>query len=489
MKQGISCNSLVASFFKKFNSSDHISNIESKIEASIKELFNVEKVILEYSLAKKEVSKGIREIIELIKKNGQAVMTVSVIESSRRSILSAPIFQDKKCIGVIFLDSQFSKNKFDENDLTLLELYSSAISILISKNILIKDNLELVNKLKDVIGDLKDIKEEFKDQISQYIHELEITRLELKMKYNIGNIVGSSEKIKELITQINNLTNSDMPVLISGESGSGKELVAKTIHYQGNYSNGPFILFDCKSTTPQTVKKELLGQKLEKGILEHSIGGTIYFKNIEYLDKQTQKQLVKIFKNKKFKKTGIKEEIAFNSRIIASTKDGRAKSIKSQFIPELFGLFNGAHIIVPPLRDRVEDIPLLCNYFLKEISEEQGEGLKFISGDALKLLVKYPWPNNISELANEIRRAAFLSDEKIEVKDISEKISHPSNLPGMILLSEIEGEPLDKAINLLERELVRTTLERAKGNKAKSAKMLGISRTTLYEILGEDGEE
>lgn len=498
--KSISVESLV-NFTKKYSSLGR-GNIAEEIIKYLSKEIKFERVMILYFLnggysvfykssgLKDENKENLSAILEQIRQNRQSILTDLIIDSSKCSILAAPLLEDGECVGLIYLDAKAQNYKFTEENMRALEAYSLVINPILRLNIVKSQNREFREKLMDVTEELKEIRSDFSEQITDIRNELKLAQLELKKRYQIGNIIGSSDFIRDIHTQISNLSKIDTPVLISGERGSGKELIAKTIHYQSSRYEGQFKVVDCSTISPLVVKNEFLGRRV-KGVIQHglfevALGGTLYLKNIDQLDFSAQKMITDVIKSKIFKPIGSRENISFSARVIASTTHN-LKSDFSEFIyPELLNILKSNSIYIPPLQERIEDIELLCNYVLREISEESGTKLKEISESAIKFLVKYRWPHNVAELEEEIRRSALLADRVIGSEHISEKIKHPSDLPEVLLIAEMEGKTLDQAINKIEVELVKSTLKKTRGNKAKTAKLLGISRTTLYEILSED---
>lgn len=401
-----------------------------------------------------------------MRENNQSVLTNLILDSSNYSALAVPLMDGEKSVGLIYLDSKVNNKSFSEKDMKMLEEYVLVITPILMLNILKAEKNAFREKLVSVTEELKEIREEFSEQIRDIKNDLDIAYLELKKRYQIGNIVGVSDSIKEIHGEIQNLSPLDSPVLLLGENGTGKELIAKTIHYQSRRFESPFRSIDCYCVSPLVAKEEFLGKK---GLFEIAGSGTVYLKNIDQLNMSAQKIIYETIKSKTFK-----------GRVISSSTS------KEGIYPDLFKILSSNSIYIHPLKDRVEDIKPICSFILREISEESGEIIKEISEDTIKIMVKYSWPNNVAELEEELRKSAILCDKVIGPEHISEKIKHPAGLPEMIFASEMEGKTLDQAVHRIERELVRSTLKKVRGNKAKTAKLLGISRTTLYEILSEE---
>ncbi|OGQ35919.1 MAG: hypothetical protein A3F16_05530 [Deltaproteobacteria bacterium RIFCSPHIGHO2_12_FULL_43_9] len=493
----ISLNSLTS--FVRIYSSPKVSNLAEEIIKALSGFIRFERgmivnflngdyaVLFQSENLKNKIKEGQLSLFKQMRGNKQSILTNLIVDSSNLSILAVPLLEGEECVGLIYLDSKAQNYNFNKDDLDILENYSSIISPLLKLHELNSQNNELKQKLKNVIVELRGIREEFADQINDMKNELSLAHLELKKRYQFGNIVVSSNEMRKVITQAQNLVKNDFPVLICGEDGTGKELIAKTIHYQGSRFEFPFKVIDCSTISPLVAKSEFLGRRgkgrIDYGLFEAALNGTLFLRNIDQLDFSTQKIIATAINSKTFKPIGSRDNISFNIRVIASTTHNVESDKGGSIYPDLLNILKSNSLFVAPLKERIEDIVPLCRFFLRKISEEQGGGIKEISDNALKTLSRYPWPMNVAELEEELRKSTFLADKIIDSEHLPDKIKHPSNLPEMIMISEMEGKTMDQAVARIEKELVKSTLRKTRGNKAKTAKLLNISRTTLYEIL------
>ncbi|HDI78059.1 MAG TPA: sigma-54-dependent Fis family transcriptional regulator, partial [Desulfobacteraceae bacterium] len=282
----------------------------------------------------------------------------------------------------------------------------------------------------------EELKRTIRKAIENYTLLKENRRLsrELRERYRFANIIGKSKPMLEIFSTIEKIASSRASVLITGESGTGKELIAKAIHYSGSRKDGPFISVNCGALTETLLESELFGHErgaftgaiaMKKGRFELADKGTLFLDEIGDMPASLQVKLLRVLQEMEFERVGGTRTIKVDVRIIsASNKTMKEEVEEGRFREDLFYRLNVIHIHIPPLRERVEDIKLLVNYFIDKYSKEEGkEGLK-ISADAWKALYGYHWPGNVRELENVIERAVVLnSDGIIDLDDLPLEIS------------------------------------------------------------------
>ncbi|MFC2075134.1 sigma 54-interacting transcriptional regulator [Bdellovibrionota bacterium] len=433
----------------------------------------------------------IRGLFDGVIKGNPTALTTAIIQGEPRSIICAPLRVGREVIGALYVDSLQSRGEFEERHLNIAELFCSQVAGFLETSILRK-------KVKSVAREVDGLRGELGGQISSQERELERMRIELGKKYQFKNIVGRSADMQNIFTQLEQVVSADSPVLIKGEPGTGKELIAKVIHYNGERKNAPFISENCAAISPLQIESELFGylkgavpgaERKKIGIFAVADRGTVFLDKIETLNLKLQQKLLRVIKEGKIRPIGSASLKDVDVHVIAATNQSLNRMVvEGTFLKELFDSLTTIKIEVPPLRDRIEDVPFLADHFLKQIAEEQGVKQKQISKEALLLLTQYNWPGNVSELEGVVRKAAVSGGDLTE-DDISEQIKHPAGVPGLVSLAELEGKSLHDAVGEVETELVRATLLRTKGNKAKTAKILGISRTTLYEKIDKLGKK
>jgi DNA-binding NtrC family response regulator len=317
-------------------------------------------------------------------------------------------------------------------------------------------------------------------------------RQELISTYQFKNVIGRTPQMFQIYKTIAKIADTRSTVLLYGERGTGKELIARSIHYNSMRNSRPFIPVDCASLVENLMESELFGhvrgaftgaQFTKRGLLEEADGGTVFLDEISNLSLSMQTKLLRFLQEHEIKRVGGTESIKVDVRVIAATNKPLEPLVKKgKFREDLFDRLNVVSITIPPLRDRKDDIPLLANHFLQRFSEENKKKIYYISPEAMDILIRYSWPGNVRELENTIERAVILSTHPIIL---------PEDLPSKILQEGKEIDTIDKekkpTLREMERRYVLKVLEETSGNKKKASEILGIDRTTLYRIL-EKGE-
>ncbi len=311
-------------------------------------------------------------------------------------------------------------------------------------------------------------------------------------KGDYSAIVTCSPRMYAIFKVIDKVAHTSAPVLITGDSGTGKELVARAIHDNSPRAGKPFIPENCAALTETLLESELFGyvkgaftgaSAPRKGLFELASGGTLFLDEVGEMSPGMQKKLLRVLQEGVIRPVGGKEFIPVDVRIISATNRDLAQAFQQEsFREDLFYRLNVITLELPPLRDRVEDIPLLLEHFLSELAGEDGEPNK-ISHEALAVLKSYRWPGNVRQLQNEAQRLHALSGQTIEVEDLSAKIRTTSETKSGFSFSDLELLPLKHAMESFEREFLRRALKRFGGNKTKVAKGLGVPKTSLYNKL------
>lgn len=319
----------------------------------------------------------------------------------------------------------------------------------------------------------------------------EITTLKQKAKLS-KTIIGKSEKLTKMMSTIEQVAPTKATVLITGESGVGKELVADALHSLSDRKDGPFIKVHCASLSANLLESELFGHEKgsftgavsqKKGRFELANWGTIFLDEIGEIDANTQVKILRVLQEREFERVGGTQTIHTDVRVVAATNRNLEEEVKKgNFREDLYYRLNVVHIEVPPLRERKEDIPLLLNSFLNEFNNENSKNIEGFTPQARKLLCSYSWPGNIRQLRNSIESAVVLSRGKlIDVEDLPEQVVNHENESE---LSIKVGLSLDEA----EKLFIMSTLDYCGGNKTKASEMLKIGRKTLHRKLEEYGK-
>lgn len=318
---------------------------------------------------------------------------------------------------------------------------------------------------------------------------------QLRKKYRENCLIGTSDEMKKVYDLIDRVADTDCTVLITGGSGTGKELIARAIHYDSCRRDKPLVTINCGAIPQELLESELFGHekgaftgahKRRIGRFEMADGGTIFLDEVGEMSPALQIKLLRILQEQAFERVGGTHTLRVDVRIIAATNKNLALAIKNdKFREDLYYRLNVIPIKVPPLKLRKEDIPLLTGFFLKKFRNGKEKGELGFSPEALKAMIAYDWPGNVRELENVVKRMMILCDhETVEVVDLPEHFRYRAQA-----VDEAEGEvseegkTLNDAVRNYEKKLILEALERSRGVKAKAAKLLNIKRTTLVEKM------
>lgn len=323
-----------------------------------------------------------------------------------------------------------------------------------------------------------------------------VTSQVLERKERYGVIIGKSKGINEIYQLIDNLSESNVSVLIQGESGTGKELVARTIHQTSRRKERPFVAINCGAIPPNLMESELFGHERgaftsashqRKGKFEEAEGGTLFLDEIGELDRELQVKLLRVLQEKEYQRVGGNKTLFSDVRIIAATSRNLKVAVASGFFrDDLFYRLNVMPIQIPPLRKRQEDIPLLLNHFFCKSAQELDRQHLLISAKAEKALCEYTYPGNIRELMNIVQRIFITCPSgKVAFENLPEELraTEKSTSNGKSLLAELPENGV--RLQDVEKELILKTLELTKGNKMAAAELLGITRRLLYLRLSQ----
>jgi Nif-specific regulatory protein len=370
-----------------------------------------------------------------------------------QSFICVPIKKGKQVIGALSVDRPFDESYSLKNGEKLL----SVIATMIASHVI---------KLETIQMDKERLREENR-------------RLQnvLKDKYRIGNIIGNSNKMREVFQMISQVSKSNATVLIRGESGTGKELVANSIHYNSLREKNPFIKVNCAALPATLIESELFGhekgaftgaikQKIGKFELAHK--GTIFLDEIGSIGLDIQANLLRILQEKEFERVGGHRTLKSDVRIIAATNKNLERAVEEEtFRGDLYYRLNVFPIYMPPLRARKTDILLLADYFLEKYAAENHKDIKRFSTPAIDMLMEYHWPGNVRELENCIERAVLLCEEGV---------IHSYHLPPTLQTGKesdtVPSLSLEDAVASLEKEMIIDALKNTAGNVTSATQIL-----------------
>ena len=324
------------------------------------------------------------------------------------------------------------------------------------------------------------------------LHRLtrEVGRLrdQLAIDFDSHSIIGQSKAMRAIFRLVKLVANSNATILLQGESGTGKELIARALHQHSARNSGPFIAVNCVSLPDTLLESELFGyvrgaftgaSHNKKGLFQEAHGGTLLLDEIADTPMALQSKLLRVLQDNEIRPLGSGKSVQVNVRVIAATNKNLRKEVESgTFREDLFYRLNVVPIVIPPLRQRTEDIPLLVNHFINKHSKQNGLEPKKISPPVLRLLLDHSWPGNVRELENVIARAVLINPgPEIEAETLfpPQVATHEFSKS---LLQTIKG-----AKEHVERQKIAEALQKANGNRSYAAKLLGISRSALYNKL------
>jgi DNA-binding NtrC family response regulator len=329
------------------------------------------------------------------------------------------------------------------------------------------------------------------------IEENETLKAQLDMRFGMENIVGHDHRMLKIFDVINSVADTRATVLITGESGTGKSLVARAIHRRSSRRDKPFVEIACGALPETLLESELfghvagaftgaVGEKRGKFMLADE--GTIFLDEISTASPSMQVKLLRVLQDLEFEPVGGTKTFHVDTRVILATNDDLGRMVaEGRFRQDLFYRVNVINVELPPLRDRIADIPLLAEHFLRQVCEDSGKNVGGFTEEAMTAMRGYRWPGNVRELQNVIERAVLLGkDPMIGPGDLPHSLTAAGNVT---LVEPAAGRTLKQALESPERQIIREVLESNNWNRSLTAETLGINRTTLYKKMKRLGLE
>jgi DNA-binding NtrC family response regulator len=327
----------------------------------------------------------------------------------------------------------------------------------------------------------------------QLRQEIKRLRSELARSYGLTSIIAVNARMIAVLDTLDQIADSDASVLITGESGTGKDLLARALHFESQRRDGPFVPVNCAAIPENLIESELFGyvrgaftdaRQSKTGLFKAARGGTLFLDEIGEMPLPLQAKLLRVIEDKKVRPLGATDETPIDVRIVAATNADLDSTIaQGKFRPDLYYRLATFSLAVPPLRERPEDIPLLVKHFLLRASAEASKPMPEVEADAMARLTRYSWPGNIRELQNAVQSGVILCrGAKLTVNDLPPRVVGSERTPANIV-----GEAAARRLTLdeMEREYVRRVLASVGGNKTEAAAILQIDRKTLYRKLEE----
>lgn len=412
-------------------------------------------------------------------------------------MLSAKIEVDGEFLGAVFaypyVTDQVTKTELDEIEQKMIECGANAEDAKAACDNIKKLQHHEFEYLKELIGLVADEVSTVYSEVSKREERIADLNAELGNKYRYHNIIGKSKPMQAVYHLLSKVSNSEATILIQGQNGTGKEMVAKAIHYNSQRKDAVFMAVNCSAFNDNLLDSELFGHvkgsftgavKDKKGVFEVANGGTLFLDEIGDMSLSMQVKLLRVLQESTFLPVGATSPRKVNVRVVAATNKPLKEMIaKGEFREDLYYRINVINVNLPSLKERPEDIPVLMDHFLEKRCAEMGHSLKKWSKKTLEKFMDYQWPGNVRELQNEVERLVVLAgeDENITPDLISERIKDAVDGPTPVgnLRGINTNGSLKKALEELESFMIKEGLKRCNFNKSKLAKELGISRAGL----------
>ena len=326
-------------------------------------------------------------------------------------------------------------------------------------------------------------------------------REQIDEKFGLENIIGNAPSMRELFDVIRQVAPTSATVLLQGESGTGKELVARAIHNLSPRAHGPFIAVHCAALSSSLLESEMFGHERgaftgaserRPGRFELADGGTLFLDEIAEIDPSIQVKLLRVLEERRFERVGGRETLEVDIRLVAATnRDLRMLVDEGKFRQDLFFRLDVVSMVLPPLRDRLDDVPLLCRHMVLELAEKDHKAVEDISPEAVNVLASYSWPGNVRELRNTIEKMVVLArGPKLTIRDVPAHIRHAVHNDGADgnWRGTAGADSTPRSLGESEKMMIYAALKRCDGNRTRAAQELGISRRTLHRKLNEYGQ-
>jgi Nif-specific regulatory protein len=419
----------------------------------------------------------------------------AMADEGQISFICVPIKIEGRTTGALSVDKPFGSDEQLRSDYRFLDILGAFLSQAIQIN-------RMVMRQKEVL-----------------LEENAQLRAQVRDRYRFENIIGDSPAMHEVFATVGQVANSRATVLLLGETGTGKEMIAKAIHYNSPRKDKPFVRVNCGAMTTTLLESELFGHvkgsftgaiKDKIGRFEAADQGTIFLDEIGTMEPQLQVKLLRVLQERELERVGDTQTLKVDVRVIAATNvDLQEEVARNNFREDLFYRLNVVSIYLPPLRNRREDIPRLIDFFLDKYNSINGRNLRRISREMLNILLRYPWPGNVRELENAIERAVVLSSSEDFNEDLlplsvrmfaaqrrtnqaSESIETLTRRLSDQAIADYElreGEIYQLVMDQIERALIDRALAKCGGIKTKAADFLGINRNTLNKKVKDLGIE
>jgi transcriptional regulator with GAF, ATPase, and Fis domain len=406
-----------------------------------------------------------------------------------RSLLAAPLTVRGESAGAIVLDSRRAAAAFEPRHLELVGRLADQAGIALG-------NARLVDELRRQADEIRRLNEQLSSQVEEQRLEILEKQSSLEVRFRYDSLVGASPAMQRVYRILDKIVPTEIPVLITGESGTGKDLVARVVHYNGPRREQRFVTVNCAALTETLLESELFGHRRgaytgadrdRKGLFEQAGGGTLFLDEIGEMPLHLQPKLLRAIQFGEIRRLG--EDVArrVDVRIVAATNRELAQAVRAgEFREDLLYRLDVARVHLAPLRERIEDVGLLVDAILEGLAGRAGVPAKRLEPAALRLFLRHSWPGNVRELEHELTKlSAFVDGDTITELDVLENCAFHERSPQA---GESAASGPVATLEETEVEQIRQALRSARGNRSRAAEMLGIDRSTLYRKLRRLGD-
>lgn len=454
-----------------------------------------------YTVAQEVMRQGGSQVVLDVPGEETYAEAESVVALGIRSLLCVPLKTQLGTVGLIYLDNRFREGAFNHQHLPRLEAFADQASLALEHARLFQENERTIQQLEESKSLIERLNQQLEKDLIQTSESLKATQEgmrrqneELALRYTYEHIIGQSSAIKKVLKSLDRIVASDINVFIYGESGTGKELIAQAIHFNSPRKSKAFIAENCTALPENLLESELFGHvkgaftgadQDKVGLFTMADGGTLFLDEVGDMPLNLQAKLLRVIQEGTVRPLGSNRYHQVDVRVVsASNKDLKSLVKEKLFRQDLFFRLNVMQINLPPLRERTEDIPELAQHFIGLASKQEGRESFQLPPGVLKILMDYPWPGNIRELQNEMRRLVALGQGGQVTPDL---------LSPQLLGESAHATNADPGLNPQVEELERSTIMKAlslhQGNKVKAARHLKIARRTLYLKMEQYGIE
>jgi transcriptional regulator with GAF, ATPase, and Fis domain/Tfp pilus assembly protein PilF len=452
-----------------------------------------------------------RSIAESVLIDGEPVITVNAMDDNRfneylsvhklrlQSVLCIPIRARGRVIGVLYMENRLRRGGFSEPDQRILLAFADQVAIALETSRLMAELTRRTRELETAKAEIESLYDERGKLLSQRTAQLAAARRDLRqamdqIKGRVGfhGIVGQSGPMLKVFAVLDRVREADVPVVIAGESGTGKEMVARAIHGSGPRSKKPFVAINCGAIPETLLESELFGHmrgsftgadRDKKGLLQAAQGGTVFLDEIGDMPLKMQLDLLRVLQEKKVRPLGCERDLEIDVRVLAASNRPLRELIqRGSFREDLYYRLSVVEIVLPPLRDRADDVPLLVDHFLGQISVRFKAEKRGVTREAMRTLMSYPWPGNVRQLEHALMNAWVMCDgDTIDVVDLTLETVIHAPTSEQLVPSSLPATVQDRKD--LEKQRILEALEQTGWNKSKAADVLGMPRRTLYRRL------